>query len=107
MKRDSIILAQDTGARYYGSMQGRFTSVDPDNYQAMRDLSDPQSWNAYVYVNNNPLLRVNPDGKGFWDKLKNLLQGNGWISTETHLQREEQRQREWLREQERKDANFM
>jgi RHS repeat-associated protein len=93
-------------ARYYASTQGRFTSVDPENYQAMRDLSDPQSWNAYAYVNNNPLLRVDPDGKGFWDKLKNLFEGNGWISTETHLQREEQRQRDWLLQQERNDGTL-
>jgi RHS repeat-associated protein len=62
------------GARYYSPTQGRFTSVDPENYQAMGDLSAPQSWNAYTYVNNNPLVRVDPDGRGdFWEKLKNAV----------------------------------
>ena len=41
----------DTGldyfqARDYSSSLGRFTSPDPDH--AGVDLSDPQSWNAYV-----------------------------------------------------------
>src|SRR5688572_33051015 len=46
------------GARYYSSTQGRFSGVDPGNYQARLDLSAPQSWNAYSYVDNNPLVRV-------------------------------------------------
>src|SRR5882672_3125713 len=66
------------GYRYYANARGRFTSVDPENYQAMGDLSDPQSWNGYAYVNNNPLRRVDPDGRGFWEKLKNALNGYGW-----------------------------
>jgi RHS repeat-associated protein len=65
-------------ARYYAGAQGRFTSVDPGNFQAMRDLRDPQSWNAYAYVNNNPLGRTDPDGRGFWSKLGNLLSWGVW-----------------------------
>ena len=60
-------------ARYYSNVQGRFTSVDPDNYQARRDLTDPQSWNAYSYVNNNPLTRTDPNGKAF-DWLRHIFQ---------------------------------
>jgi len=50
-------------ARYYSSVQGRFTSVDPDNTGAIP--SDPQSWNAYAYARNNPLKYSDPDGKAF------------------------------------------
>jgi RHS repeat-associated protein len=68
------------GARYYGSMQGRFTSVDPYNIvreaqitaqsnadkaanQLARYLSAPQQWNRYAYVANNPLKYVDPSGE--------------------------------------------
>jgi RHS repeat-associated protein len=48
------------GARYYGSALGRFTS--PDN-GVDQDAGDPQSWNLYSYVRNNPLSNVDPDGR--------------------------------------------
>ncbi len=49
------------GARYYGSALGRFTSPDdPDNDQ---DPKDPQSWNLYSYVRNNPLKNIDPFGQ--------------------------------------------
>jgi len=47
-------------ARYYGSALGRFMSPDPANAGA--DPTDPQSWNAYAYVRNNPLALVDPMG---------------------------------------------
>ncbi len=46
--------------RYYSNLQGRFTSVDPENYQAMRDPGDPQSWNAYAYVKQQPARPSRP-----------------------------------------------
>jgi RHS repeat-associated protein len=56
------------GARYYASQTGRFTTVDPvlDIDQA---LVDPQRWNRYTYVRNNPFRYVDPDGRasGRWD----------------------------------------
>jgi RHS repeat-associated protein len=48
------------GARYYGSALGRWTSPDPGN--AGSHPSDPQSWNAYSYVRNNPLSLTDPTG---------------------------------------------
>jgi hypothetical protein len=45
-------------ARYYASAVGRFTSPDPMNLGA--DLLDPQTWNGYAYVRNNPLALVDP-----------------------------------------------
>jgi RHS repeat-associated protein len=47
-------------ARYYGSSLGRFQSPDPGNDT---DPEDPQSWNMYTYVRNNPVLLIDPDGR--------------------------------------------
>ena len=47
-------------ARYYGSSLGRFQSPDPGKDI---DLEDPQSWNKYTYVRNNPVLLTDPDGR--------------------------------------------
>jgi len=45
-------------ARYYASTQGRFTGVDP----LSGNVADPQSWNHYSYVGNNPLNLTDPTG---------------------------------------------
>jgi len=47
-------------SRYYGSSMGRFTSPDDGSDQ---DPSDPQSWNLYSYVRNNPLVGIDPSGQ--------------------------------------------
>ena len=47
------------GARYYASSMGRFLSPDDGSDQ---DSGDPQSWNLYSYVRNNPLGGVDEDG---------------------------------------------
>jgi RHS repeat-associated protein len=49
------------GARYFSSAQGRFTS--PDAPFADQHPEDPQSWNMYAYVRNNPLKNTDPDGR--------------------------------------------
>ena len=46
--------------RYYSGWQGRFQSPDPGNAGA--DPSNPQSWNGYAYVGNNPLSYTDPSG---------------------------------------------
>lgn len=65
-------------ARYYNSQHGRFTSPDPYNIIFekekgkddderseifIRFVSNPQQWNMYVYVLNNPLSLTDPDGR--------------------------------------------
>jgi RHS repeat-associated protein len=47
-------------ARYFSGTQGRFTSPDPGNTGAFP--SNPQSWNSYGYVVNNPLRYTDPHG---------------------------------------------
>ena len=47
-------------ARYYGSLQGRFTT--PDSYAGSMDISNPQSFNRYAYVLGNPLGNTDPSG---------------------------------------------
>ena len=48
-------------ARYYANVQGRFTSPDPLFFQKEMML-DPQRFNLYAYVRNNPLKLVDPKG---------------------------------------------
>jgi RHS repeat-associated protein len=49
------------GARYYASSMGRFLSPDPGWFFATNP-TNPQTWNLYSYVLNNPLNAVDPDG---------------------------------------------
>ena len=48
-------------SRYFSGAQGRFTS--PDKPFADQFPEDPQSWNLYSYVRNNPLKMVDEDGQ--------------------------------------------
>lgn len=50
-------------ARYFSHGQGRFVSPDPG--MAGADVGEPQSWNGYSYVINNPLNLVDPLGMYF------------------------------------------
>ena len=47
--------------REYNPVQGRWISPDPSGLAAV-SLANPQSWNRYAYVLNNPLAAVDPDG---------------------------------------------
>jgi RHS repeat-associated protein len=59
-ERDSESGLDNFGARYYDSSLGRF--MRPDDPNVDQDPADPQSWNLYSYVRNNPLNSVDPDG---------------------------------------------
>ncbi|WP_238325960.1 RHS repeat domain-containing protein [Bryobacter aggregatus] len=49
-------------SRYFSSAQGRFTS--PDVMMGKPEwLVDPQRWNRYAYVRNNPLKYIDPNGE--------------------------------------------
>jgi RHS repeat-associated protein len=69
--RDSETGIDYFNARYYGAALGRFTSADPDNVGA--DPSDPQTWNGYSYVRNNPLVLTDPSGECFFCDLFGFL----------------------------------
>jgi RHS repeat-associated protein len=45
--------------------QGRWGSMDPSGLAAV-DPSDPQTWNRYAYVMNNPLSFIDPTGLACW-----------------------------------------
>lgn len=64
------------GARYYRPDIGRFTTIDPV-YTWQENLVDPQRWNRYAYVRNNPLKYVDPNGRWIetlWD-IANVVMG--------------------------------
>jgi len=60
-ERDNETNLDYSGARYYASTQGRFTSADP-LFIEMKRLPHPQAWNLYSYTRNNPLKYVDDDG---------------------------------------------
>jgi RHS repeat-associated protein len=47
-------------ARYYDNRYARFTAVDP--LLASGKSADPQTFNRYAYVQNNPLVLIDPTG---------------------------------------------
>ncbi|HJQ12881.1 MAG TPA: RHS repeat-associated core domain-containing protein, partial [Gemmatimonadaceae bacterium] len=65
-ERDADILAAPSGAldymhaRYYSAFAGRFLSTDPGNDS---DPREPQSWNLYSYVRNDPVNATDPTGR--------------------------------------------
>jgi RHS repeat-associated protein len=70
------------GARYYSNGLGRFTSGDPKIIGKQR-MFDPQQWNMYSYVRNNPLIYVDPDGR----ELKMVVFLEGGKGNNTYTQR--------------------
>jgi RHS repeat-associated protein len=59
LERDPETAFDYANARYYRNVWGRFTSPDDSVFM---DPSDPQSFNRYAYVLNNPLRWVDPSG---------------------------------------------
>lgn len=58
---DPVYARSYFGARYYEAQAGRFTTIDPV-YTWQENLEDPQRWNRYAYVRNNPLKYTDPTG---------------------------------------------
>jgi RHS repeat-associated protein len=69
-ERDAATGLDYFGARYLSAAQGRFTSADNgvDQHPA-----DPQSWNLYAYVGNNPLRFVDKNGRVKKDANGNVV----------------------------------
>jgi RHS repeat-associated protein len=82
------------GARYFASTQGRFTSPDPLLSSGVPE--DPQSWNRYSYVLNNPLALIDPDGLS--SELPCNFGGNGaciWDVPGPEYQQSSTREETW------------
>jgi RHS repeat-associated protein len=62
-ERDAESGLDNFGARYNASSLGRFMTPDPTMKSVNR--LNPQTWNRYAYVVNNPLNRIDP--LGLWD----------------------------------------
>jgi RHS repeat-associated protein len=72
------------GARYYGSRIGRFVTIDPLLDQKAA-LADPRHWNRYAYVLNNPLARIDPDGRAdYLYVVSNVAKSQGASLTDGH-----------------------
>jgi len=61
--------------RHYDPQQGRFTQVDPIGMQST-SLANPQTFNLYAYVANDPVNRTDANGLGLFSFLKKLFK---WI----------------------------
>jgi RHS repeat-associated protein len=59
--QDTVSSLYDFPARRYSPSQGRWISPDPAGRGAVI-LTNPQSWNRYAYVMNNPLALTDPAG---------------------------------------------
>jgi RHS repeat-associated protein len=59
--RDDETGLDDFLARCYSSNLGKFNSPDPV-FISSEKIQNPQSWNLYVYVGNNPLAFTDPTG---------------------------------------------
>jgi RHS repeat-associated protein len=70
-ERDSESGLDNFGARYDSSQYGRFMTPDPGNAGAVS--TNPQSWNMYSYVMNNPLRFTDPADKSWeqWERGDN------------------------------------
>ena len=64
-ERDSESGLDNFEARYFGSSLGRFMSADPENLSGLINQDDPQAWNGYAYVRNNPLVYTDPSGANY------------------------------------------
>ncbi len=53
-------------ARFYAPWFGRFLSPDPARDQ---HFEETQSWNIYSYVQNNPTMKIDPDGMRMTDPV--------------------------------------
>jgi RHS repeat-associated protein len=61
MDQDTVPNLYDFPAREYNDIHGRWPSPDPAGMTAVQ-INNPQSWNRYAYVLNNPLASTDPQG---------------------------------------------
>ena len=68
MENDDATGMSHTLWRQYDSYSGRWTAPDP--YDGSMTIADPQSFNRYTYVNNNPVNAVDPLGLAMKDIIE-------------------------------------
>ncbi len=96
-EKDSESGLEFAQARYYNSTHGRFTSVDP--LTASASIKNPQTFNRYSYVLNNPINLVDPSGL-----IPNLTGAKGDIDLSNNWSLSDKRGfddmrfREWVRD---------
>ncbi len=64
-ERDTETTMDYFGARFYSSNYGRFLTADwtaTPSPTPFANINDPQSFNLYSYVENNPTTGIDPDG---------------------------------------------
>ena len=61
MNQDTVANLYDFPAREFNDIHGRFPSPDPAGISSV-SLRDPQTFNRYAYVRNNPLRLTDPTG---------------------------------------------
>jgi RHS repeat-associated protein len=74
--QDMVPGIHDFLLRKYAPVQGRWLSPDPAGLGAV-DPSNPQSWNRYAYVLNNPLALVDPLGDYCYAPDGEIVECNG------------------------------
>jgi RHS repeat-associated protein len=65
----------DTPNREDHPGQGRWPSPDPAGLAAV-DMTNPQTWNRYAYMMNNPLNSIDPSGLACWPYERAWLGGS-------------------------------
>jgi len=76
--QDTVSSLYDFPARRQSPSQGRWISPDPAGRAAV-SLANPQSWNRYAYVSNNPLSLVDPTGLGQCAMIARRMNASGGI----------------------------
>ena len=79
LERDSESNLDHTWFRQYSSSLARWMHPDPAGLAAV-DPTNPQSWNRYAYVLNNPLAYVDPLGLDYCDGNSPYTTGGGGTS---------------------------
>jgi RHS repeat-associated protein len=77
-ERDTETNLDHTWFRKYTSAQGRWMTPDPAGLAAV-DPTNPQSWNRYAYVLNDPLDFADPLGLDCGDAGWEFVDVTGWI----------------------------
>jgi len=78
-ERDDSTGLDHTWWRKYENRSGRWTTPDP--YRGSMTIANPQSFNGYAYVQNDPVNFVDPSG--LWSSITGViwLDGGGFIVT--------------------------